>query len=237
MKTKQHRLRRGLIGFGLTLLVLLGAFYVYTLDYYRADESVWALFDETSVVVDGRYTIFYPADSNDNRQGLIFYPGGKVEPQAYAPLLKQLADQGLTVVLVEMPFHLAVFDIQAADDIEDLGLDVDHWFLSGHSLGGAMASSYADGHADQLSGLILMGAYPINDADVPTLVIYGTEDHGLDMDKVKLADLQVRLDGGNHAYFGDYGEQRGDGQATMSRPEQQRRTVAAIIQFIHTITQ
>ena len=37
---------------------------------------------------------------------------------------------------------------------------------------------------------------------------------------------------GNHAQFGSYGEQSGDGTATMSGSEQLKQTVDAIVNFV-----
>lgn len=97
-----------------------------------------------------------------------------------------------------------------------------------------MASSYVEENAEKLDGLILMGAYPINDADLPTLAIYGTEDIQLDLTKMRTAE-QFVIEGGNHAYFGNYGEQEGDGLASISRQEQQTIAVETMIRFIEEI--
>jgi hypothetical protein len=44
---------------------------------------------------------------------------------------------------------------------------------------------------------------------------------------------EVVIDGGNHAGFGDYGQQKGDGNATISHEEQWNITVNAIINFLN----
>ena len=81
--------------------------------------------------------------------------------------------------------------------------------------------------------MILLGAYPINDEDIDTIVIYGSEDHGLDTQKLEgLSDVH-RLEGGNHANFGNYGVQVGDGVATMTRKAQQEIAVDLIVDFIY----
>ena len=95
---------------------------------------------DESIVQGSDMIVLYPEEDNASDIGLIFYPGGKVETEAYAPLLDQLAEQGITCVLVEMPLHLAVFDINAADDIYEQFPEITSWYLCGHSLGGAMAS-------------------------------------------------------------------------------------------------
>ena len=37
--------------------------------------------------------------------------------------------------------------------------------------------------------------------------------------------VHYTIPGGNHAYFGKYGEQKGDGEATISREDQTKETV------------
>lgn len=177
-----------------------------------------------------------PGEPRQPRQpGLIFYPGGKVEAAAYAPLLQKLAQNGIACVLMEMPFNLAVLDTNAADRAFAQLPQVKRWYIGGHSLGGAMAGSYAGAHADKLEGLILLGAYSAAaiPEDLPTLAIYGSEDRVLDRSKLPVSqDTLLEIAGGNHAYFGDYGEQKGDGTATISREEQQRQTAEAIVKFM-----
>lgn len=231
MKAKRKRnIRLGLIITISIVLVLFGSFYIYTLDYYRAEDSAFQALSD--VEETGNLTVFHAEDEFSNGTGLIFYPGGKVEAIAYAPLLRAISEKGITCVLVEMPFNLAVFNINAADQVYDKFPEINNWYLGGHSLGGAMASSYVKKNSGKLSGLILLGAYPINDSDIPTLAIYGSEDKGLDMTKLAGVKEEVKINGGNHAYFGNYGEQKGDGTASISRENQQEITVRSIMDFM-----
>jgi pimeloyl-ACP methyl ester carboxylesterase len=154
----------------------------------------------------------------------------------FMPLLMQLADQGVRPVLVEMPGNLAVLDINAAEDVFGMYQEIEHWYIAGHSLGGAMASQYMEKNHDKVEGLILLGAYPVNNAPVDTLVIYGTHDLLLDLEQVAKADQVYEIKDGNHAYFGDYGEQEGDGKARISRQQQQEETVNRIMEFIENIS-
>jgi len=221
---------------GITLVVvtiiLSALLIIYSSDYYKASEYVDDYIKSSSLKLetDGDYTYIYPDVASS--VGIIFYPGGKVEARAYMPLLLQLAEQGYFVALVEMPFNLAVFDINAAKDIIEDRTDISDWYLSGHSLGGAMASSFAEKNYELIEGLILMGAYPINDAPVSTIAIYGTYDIMLDLDKVNDSNRVFEIKDGNHAWFGDYGEQEGDGKALISHEEQQRQAVEQIVDFI-----
>ncbi|MHB1483770.1 MAG: alpha/beta hydrolase [Saccharofermentanales bacterium] len=223
-----------LIVFTILLVLIIGGFYIYTLDYYKADDNALKLIasDPLRIKVSGNMTVFYPGKQNDSETGVIFYPGGKVESSAYAPLLEKLSQEGVTCVLIKMPFNLAVFDINAADKIYAGFPDIRNWYIGGHSLGGAMASSYVAKNRDRLKGLILLAAYPVNDSDIPTLVLYGSEDQVLDRSKLKGIGSVVEIAGGNHAYFGDYGEQKGDGIAKITRSEQQKQAADNIMEFI-----
>lgn len=238
MKTK--KLKKIVFSILSVIVILCAAFYIYTLDYNRANAEVFNMDGTNDAVTEKNMTVFLPLDDTElvENTGIIFYPGGKVEASAYAPLLLKLADYGIPCILLEMPMNLAIFDINAADAIYEQFPDIDNWYLVGHSLGGAMSSQYAGENYDKLKGLILLGAYPLNDADVDTIVIYGSEDIGLNMEKLEGLDNLYELEGGNHSFFGNYGENQGDqkrdGDTTLTREEQQNQTVDIIIGFIGT---
>jgi hypothetical protein len=228
-------LKRVLLLVSSLLLLFVLVFFLYVSDYYKADESaVEALNEdlkENNAIVKDDLIIIPSKIKSDT--ALIFYPGGKVEATAYYPLLSKFADNGITCVLVKMPFHLAVFDPSAADRVFDTLPEIKNWFIGGHSLGGAMASKYMSENPGKLKGLILLGAYVYG--DVPSskaLTIYGTKDGVLDKEKIKDSDPQLPLVGGNHANFGNYGEQKGDQEADMSREEQQEKTAEAVGEFV-----
>jgi hypothetical protein len=204
------------------LAIIFGVCAIYLGDYYRADEGAIAVFaPEDNVTVstpkDGNI-VFEPPGAT---VGFIFYPGGKVEANAYQPLMAELAREGVLCVLVEMPFNLAVFDINAADGIQEQYPEIEDWYIGGHSLGGSMAASYLADHVDEYEGLILLGSYStadLSDTDLDVLSIYGSEDKVLnrekyDENKSNLPDdfCEVVIEGGCHAYFGMYGAQDGDG--------------------------
>ena len=216
-----------------TILILAsGGFFVYASDYSHADQAAMALAqDQTQVTLQGDLLILDPAVPGDN--GLIFYPGGKVEAEAYLPLLDQLRDQGITCVLVKMPFNLAVFNKNGGEAAFDARPEIKRWLIGGHSLGGVMASSFAVDHPDQIEGVVLLGAYVYGGwSPDKALTIYGSQDQVLDQTKVDYDTNVLVIEGGNHANYGNYGKQKGDGTATISAKEQQKLTVDAILIFI-----
>lgn len=228
-----------LVNLAAQLCILLGVFMIwYASDYYRADaEAADYLESNGSVEVveidDGLYF-----DGAGEDSAIIFYPGAKVEYTAYAPLMMKLAENGVDCFLLEMPYNMAIFGINRADDVMEK-YDYEYWYISGHSLGGAMAASYAAGNTDKLDGVILLAAYATKDlGDLAVLSIYGSNDGVLSMEKVEAGReystnyTEICIEGGCHAWFGLYGEQDGDGIASISREEQWQQTVDAVLALV-----
>ncbi|MGX7111473.1 alpha/beta fold hydrolase [Gemella cuniculi] len=213
---------------GLTGLV---AFVIYASSYYKADENVSRLIKTEQIVVENDSIKLIPKIHQKNI-GIIFYPGAKVEYTSYLPMLNKLKENGYTVISLKMPFNMAIFGKNKANEIYDNHPNIKHWYIAGHSMGGAMASSYASAHQDKIEGLILLGAYPYGDYPLnKTLTIYGTLNTSV-AEKINYTENVVKIDGGNHAQFGNYGKQKGDAEAHISPEEQQNETVSTIIDFI-----
>ena len=228
----------------LAVLLVIGiGSYAYLSDYYHADEMAMAAMayqtDSVQTEQNGDVIWFVPEDPT---AGLIFYPGGKVEYTAYAPLLRACAENGILCALVRMPGNLAVLDANAADGLQQEHPEITTWYIAGHSLGGAMAANYAAAHDGDYDGLILLAAYSTKDLTGTTLrvlSVYGSEDGVMNQESYEKnrsnlpADTtEVVLDGGCHAQFGSYGTQDGDGIPTISGEEQIRQTVEAIAAFV-----
>lgn len=215
----------------LLLAILAGAFFWYVSDYYRAEDvALEVLAQNDGIVTQDNLTILSPSYQSDT--AIIFYPGAKVEAEAYLPLLDQIRQTGITCILVDMPFHMAIFDSDAAEDVMTQFPEIEHWYLAGHSMGGAMASKFAAEHPDEVDGLILMGAYIYGDyPDEDTLTIYGSLNQSVE-DHIDYTENIVEIEGGNHAQFGNYGLQKGDPMAEISAEEQQKQTVEAIEAFL-----
>ena len=240
-KTQRKAFRIRLAVILAAVLLIIGVCTGYVCDYNRADPDVLASFaqhyDYVTVTDLGDGKTAY--GSADAKIGLIFYPGGKVEHTAYEPLMRALAARGVLCVLVKMPLKLAVLDINAADGVQEQFPGVKSWYIGGHSLGGSMAASYAAEHADSYDGLILLASYStadLSDTDLKVLSLYGSEDGVLNLKKYEKykqnlpADLkEIKMPGGNHAQFGAYGTQRGDGTATLDHTNQIELTVTYIL--------
>lgn len=231
---RMSRRKKWLVAGGMILLVLAilaGVFFWYVSDYYRAeDAALEILAQDSGITVQDNLTMLSPAAPTDT--AMIFYPGAKVEAEAYLPLLDQIRQTGITCILVHMPFHMAIFDANAAEDVIDQFPAFQHWYIAGHSMGGAMASQFASDHPDQIDGLILMGAYIYGDYPAEkTLTIYGSLNQSVE-DQIDYTENIVEIEGGNHAQFGNYGPQKGDLPAAISAEEQQKQTVAAIEAFL-----
>ncbi len=230
LKSKKAKIT--LISTLFALAILFSACFIYLGSYYRADEEAVNAFlpsaEETRV--DGNL-IFKPENVN---YGLIFYPGGKVDEKAYIPLMREISSHGVLCILVKMPFRLAVFDINAADGIKETYPEVTDWYIGGHSLGGSMAAAYLENEAEDFQGLVLLGSYSTADlskTELRVLSIFGDCDEVMNKEKYKASVTNMPNDftetvilGGCHAYFGTYGEQKGDGEASITNEEQIKAT-------------
>ena len=245
MKILTTRKRKRIIILIMVVAVLFAACAIYLSDYYHADmsaiedmEFASELSVESETWEDGTL-VFTPEEAET---GLIFYPGGKVEYLAYQPLMQAFAAEGILCVLVEMPFNLAVLDVDAADGIQEEFPEIEEWYIGGHSLGGSMAASYVADHTDEYEGLVLLASYStaeLADSRLNVISIYGSEDEVLNREKYEKnrsnlpADFtEYVIDGGCHAYFGVYGHQEGDGTPTISNQQQIELTAQQLADWI-----
>ncbi len=225
------RSRKALLICLAAVLVLAAACLWYLLDHYPADAEALTVLEQPGVQQLRGSVRLDP--EQDAVTGIIFYPGAKVAAEAYLPLLEAIRDEcGVACVLVEMPFNMAIFDTDAAADVMADNPDITDWYIAGHSMGGAMASSYAAENPAAVEGVILLGAYPYGDYPLAdTLTVYGSLNTSV-AEQVDYTQNVVVIDGGNHAQFGNYGPQAGDAEAAISAEEQQSQTVEAVKAFL-----
>lgn len=245
MKLLAKKSRRIVTVLAVVMLLLTGSCVWYMNDYYHVTDRDDAMSD-TSAVKVVKTSMGYLYDGPGEDTALIFYPGAKVQDIAYAPLLKELAENGVDCYLVHMPGNLAIFGVNKAEKVlreaADGNCSYKQWYLAGHSLGGAMAASFAASHSGELDGLIFLGAYStknLSGTDLRVLSLYGSEDQVLNREKLSESHglmpadfMEFVIQGGNHAQYGDYGVQKGDGIATISPEEQRRTTVEKILTFV-----
>jgi len=179
--------------------------------------------------------------------GFILYPGGHVDHRSYAPIAQRIAARGYLVAIVKMPLSLAVFGAERADLVITAYPDIRYWVIGGHSLGGSMAATYAKAHPVKIQGVAFWASYPpasdnLSATELKGLSTYGSEDLVLDRENY-LATLPLLppgtirqvIEGGNHAQFGDYGPQPGDGTATISAADQQAQVADLTARLIRAV--
>ena len=243
---------RRALSWGLGALVALAGLAIATLAYWgrdvaRPDASAIAALQSDSrvqVTTDG-WLVFRPAGQRP-RDGLIFYPGGKADAVAYAPLLREIAAAGFLVVETPAPLDLVMLTPNVALDVMAAFPDVQHWTVGGHSMGGLMAAEFAERHPDQLDGLLLWATYltditVLSDFTAPTTSIYGTADvlssvAEIDAGRHLLPDHTeyVQIAGGDHYQFGSF-RNPPQSNASLARAEQQRAVVAASVAALRRV--
>lgn len=232
---------------GLLVLTLIGVvgmlIWAETGTYPARDVALSALkpSDNLSIEEDPWIT-FTPADKTET--GLIFYPGGLVEPAAYAPVLHTIAEEGVLVVITPMPLNLAIFHTDAASSVIESYPNISTWILAGHSLGGASAAIFAEKNPTSIDALALWDSYPPNSADLsgstlPVISIFGTTNGQPNTDNfndkrhlLPTSTEFVAIEGANHAQFGDYGPQKGDVDASLSLAGQHEKVAEIMLDFI-----
>lgn len=191
-------------------------------------------------IVNTDHSIIMQPTAGATGVGLVFIPGAKVEAGAYLYKLSGLVASGATVVITKPTLNLAFFDSRPLSTFEADAPGVTRWFVGGHSLGGVRACQLAD--SPEIAGLILFGSYCANDlssADLDVLSVGASAD-GLST-PAKIAGAKgnlpgaatfVEIDGANHASFGDYGAQPGDGTATIPSADVLAEVTAAVAPFL-----
>ncbi len=232
-KNKKKLLIRIGIGFLCFIVAVVIAFFIWAADFYHADEVALSVLEQSNVAdVENTYVVT-PQNPSDSL--FIFYPGAKVEPSAYLPLMDKIANEtGMTCVIVKMPLNFAFFDINAAGSIIARYPEAKTVYMAGHSLGGSMASDFASNNENIVDGVIVMGSFVYGDfPQENALTIYGSLDSGY-QEHLENAVNGVLIEGGNHAQYGNYGQQSGDSKATISSDEQQNLTAQAIADFVQS---
>lgn len=237
-KIVKYLLRTMIVLASFFFLIVVGLF-IYSSQSYEAlqemrDEIEYLPLSEVTFSEDHN-TINYTI--SDPLANIIFVPGGLVEPDSYQFLAARLAMEGYNVTIVKVAFNLAILTPNKAsryivDDLDNI--------IIGHSLGGVVASMVA-AKQEGISKIIMLGSYPIADiSSIDSLMITAEHDDG--MDPIKFNDSLIYvsetnntildIEGGNHAQFGWYGPQKGDGEAEISTLLQQEIVIQQILDFL-----
>lgn len=255
-KPCHHIFRTILIVLAAVAVALALGIHIYASSYSHATEEARAALastDDVTVTALGNGDVLFVPEKTET--AFVFYPGGKVEATAYAPLLELLAERHVACVLTKMPENLAVLSPGAADrsrpELEEAlaqeGTDAASvpWLIGGHSLGGAMAGTYAAGHEGAWQGLVLLAAYEtedIHESSMKALLIYGEHDGVLNRSRYEECrtnlpegSCELVIDGGIHSYFGSYGIQDGDGEPDITNDEQLNEAADAICTFAESL--
>lgn len=226
-------------------------FFVWMVNSFRArgfDRAILESDQKVTVEETNKLIHFQP---NDNGQptGFIFFPGGMVEPEAYAPMSRAISEEGFNTFILKLPFGSAPLASQQTSvmeqalEIMDANESIQYWVVGGHSRGAAIASRFAHPYGESFDGLILIGtshpkeaAFDLSSATLSVTKIYATNDGLASVEEVEanaeyLPDdtTWVLIDGGNHSQFGYYGSQLGDNTATITREQQQELLIEAIL--------
>lgn len=232
----------------LGVVLLLGMFAGYQATGFN---KAFLLTDNSvSVERDGDLLTFFPTGTPPST-ALLFLPGAMVDPTAYVPLARALAQRGYRVSILSLPLRLAptegsVAGVMAkASRVIESQVSIQHWVIAGHSKGGKLAARFAHDHPNLLHGVILMGTshpdqkFDLSRSNLDVTKIYGTHDGLASLEEIE-ANRKflpghthwVRIEGGNHTQFGFYRFQLGDHSAMIDRPLQQRLLTEAILRAL-----
>ena len=242
--------RIGLLGLVL-LFVILSVLGIRWATFARQPlfEAVEALESDDRVAVTHRPWLTFSPLSAPPKTGFIFYPGGRIDPRGYAPLMHAMASAEVLVVVPEMPINMAPFNPNVAAEIVAAYPDIQHWVIGGHSVGGTMAAQYTSRHRDAIAGLVIWASYPADnvdlaDASIPVALIYGSRDPRVNEESVARrryllpADTRyVRIDGGDHHQFGSYEIKPKEHHATIDRAAQQKQIIEQTLKLIEAASE
>lgn len=243
---KPSAVKKIMIGLATILVVAVIGFVVWAnITYKPQNLAEEALVSNRNVEVSVNKFISFSPIGKTPTKGFIFYPGAKIEPEAYAPLCKAIAEQGYQVVIVPMTLNLATLSINKGDQVIDKYQSIDTWVVGGHSLGGTMAAKFASNN-NEVDGVVLLASYPmgdeLKDLGKDVLSVWGSKDGVLNYkdlisakDNLPSDTTYVEIEGANHSQFGDYGLQKGDNDAIVSQDKQLSVTTKSILKFLKNI--
>jgi hypothetical protein len=239
------------LALGIVLAVLgvgwLGLIWWLT-PFSAQEPALTAMQSDALVTVEESATgIVMTPTSNPSSTGVFFQPGAKVDARAYAAVLRPLAEAGYSVVIPKQPLGIAFLATGAFESAQGAHPEISDWVVGGHSLGGTVAAMDAEAHdadaASPVTGLMLYASYPASDISSTltskVLSLFGTNDglatpSDIDASRANLPAGAVftPIEGGVHAFFGDYGPQPGDGSPTITHDEARQLIARHSLDFL-----
>lgn len=210
------------------------------IDNYRATDEVKQYLKSSESVKVQKINEGYYFDGPGNETAIIFLPGARVQYIAYAKLMYKLAENGQDCFLISAPLNFAFFSVNKPEKIMKK-YNYENWYISGHSLGGVVASMYVTNRPKDVKGVISIASYPAKElpSNIEYISTYGSEDKILNLETFEKSKKYLPenqkvyvIDGGNHSGFANYGEQKNDGKAKITSEEQQNYAVQKIISSI-----
>jgi pimeloyl-ACP methyl ester carboxylesterase len=217
-----------IVGFLTWFHIVLPADRGATLEVYR---------DARIVVTQEPGLVMMSSATLTSTDGVLYFPGAKVDPYCYIYPLADVAASGVTVVIMKPLMNMALLDQRDMEALTAIAPEVENWTLAGHSLGGVRACMLAS--HPSVTSLVLFASYCATDisaGDLEVILVTGDQDGLIEPQALKdslplLPPGRVTervLVGANHASFGTYGAQPGDGVATLT-PAQMRDLMTAIL--------
>ena len=248
LKTVHRWIRRIWVTGGLIFMAVL----FWSIQAHDVPASLYESTAALRVETTGYGRVFRPAVPA-SKAAFVFIPGGLIDPNAYVPLVRAVADAGIPAAIVDVPLRAAPTDSMRATLWTRIELAKDDVggerpiVLGGHSRGGMFASAFAAERPGELAGLVLFGTTHPRDQDLskttwPVVKILGSADcvaplAESERNRAKLPQSVdwIEIAGANHRQFGYYGWQIGDCAATITREEQHRRVADAIVALVRRV--
>ena len=240
------KLKKAITAFLVVVLLFISGFFIWLSNGYKLEEGLQSYLESDSnvqVTIKDKNIYFTPSNMTAET-GFIFYPGERIDASAYAKLCKKIASSGYEVIVADMPFNYAAFGENKATKIMDENPNIKNWVIGGDSLGGTIASKYAEKNKN-VDGIVLISSYPkdnLKDLGIKVLSISGSKDDVINYEElinsknILPEDTKyVEIEGANHSQFGSYGLYNGDGEALITEDEQIDITVNNIVNFLNNV--
>lgn len=242
MTTKKQNIKKTLKTIWFSAVFIFMFWQFYSFQSKGVDESLLENSKTIKVEQSSKFYSFQPVKGFE--KVFIFFPGAMVDPEAYVPLCRKIADNNIKVYLIKMPWRMASQGYNLPKELKLLADSSKTYILGGHSLGAKMAAQFVYENPNLVDKLILIGTTHPRDislanSTIPIMKIYGSNDGVADEEsiiknksKLPATTKFIKINGANHSQFGYYGFQLGDNSASIGREEQQSETLKHILEFI-----